>query len=225
MYQAILEDMKIKTRMYLALAIPVLVLLALAGDVFYQGYAKTMSMHKVSKLEQFSSFMTNIIDELQAERDDTVALIAHDGDQEAVKVLARQRGLTNAHLAAFEKESKTVEWSIYGQDYLRLLEKIELYLAELKNFRMLVDDGKQTAEHVLTNYAIIVNELLDGVIYMSRLSEDTFLTNKISSLTSFLKMKEFAGIERAQGTHGFVVGSFDANTHVNWHTKVTHLDG
>lgn len=224
MYQAILENMKINTRMYLALAIPVLVLLALAGDVFYQGYVKTVSMHKVNRLEKFSSFMTNIIDELQAERDDSVALIAHNRDEAAIKVLARQRGLTNAHLDVFEKEIKAAEWSVYGQDYLYLLEKIVVHLEELQNFRMLIDNGKETAESVLTKYSIIINEILDGVIYMSHLSDDAFLTSKINSLTSFLKMKEFAGIERAQGTFGYVSGNFGANTHKEFMAMVDKQD-
>ncbi|MBL1421832.1 MAG: EAL domain-containing protein [Alphaproteobacteria bacterium] len=213
MYQAILENMKINTRMYLALAIPVLVLLALAGDVFYQGYAKTISMHKVHKLEQFSSYMTNIIHDLQAERDDTVAVIAHEGDEAAVEVLARQRNITNRHLAAYEEEFKTAEWSIYGQDFLRLLKMIELYLQELQDFRALVDNGNETSEQAFTKYDAIINEMLDGVIYMSHLSDDAFLTNKINALISFLKMKELAGVESALGTHGYVMGEFDANTH------------
>ncbi|PCI88225.1 MAG: hypothetical protein COB24_03805 [Hyphomicrobiales bacterium] len=213
MYQAILENMKINTRMYLALAIPVLVLLALAGDVFYQGYAKTVSMHKVNKLEQFSSYMTNIIHDLQAERDDTVAVIAYEGDKAAVEVLARQRNITNQHLATYEKEFKAAEWSIYGQDFLLLLRTIKLHLVELQNFRVLIDKGIDTPEQAFTKYETIINNLLDGVIYMSQLSEDAVLTNKINALISFLKMKKFAGIESAQGTRGYVVGEFDANTH------------
>ncbi|MBL1421939.1 MAG: nitrate- and nitrite sensing domain-containing protein [Alphaproteobacteria bacterium] len=213
MYRSMLENMKINTRMYLALAIPVLVLLVLAGDVFYQIYAKTTLMDKINKLEHFSPYMTNMIDELQVERDDTVAVLAHQDDASAVRELGHQRILTDEHLAAFEKEFKSIDWSAYGQHYSHQIEQIEHHLVALKDFRLLIDAGQKTIEQAFAEYQSIITELLDGVKFMGHLSEDTHLTNKINAFTGFLEMKEFAGIERALGTSGFILGEFDAVTH------------
>ena len=220
MYRAILENMKINTRMYLALAIPVLVLLVLAGDVFYQGYTKTVLMDKINRLEHFSPYMTDMIDELQVERDDTVAVIAHENDAAVVKELAHQRKLTDEHLEAFEKEFKTIDWSVYGEKYQRQIEAIEHHLVALSEFRVLIDAGKESVVQTHAEYEAIISELLDGVIYMSHLSEDTHLSNKINAFTSFLEMKEFASIERALGTHGYVSGEFDAHTHQEFLTMI-----
>lgn len=213
MYRAILENARINTRMYMALAIPVLVLLVLAGDVFYEGYARTVLMDKINKLEHFSPYMTDMIDELQVERDDTVAVIAHEGGDAAVKELAHQRQLTDEHLEAFEREFKTIDWSIYGEEYMHQIEQIEHHLLALKDFRVLVDAGKETVKQATVEYEAIINELLGGVMFMSHLSQDAHLTNKINAFTSFLEMKEFAGIERTLGTHAFALGEFDPHTH------------
>ncbi len=213
MYRAILENAKINTRMYMALAVPVLVLLILAGDVFYEGYSRTVVMDKINKLEHFSPYMTDMIDELQVERDDTAAVIAHEGGNEAVLELAHQRAETDKHLAAFEKEFKANDWSTYGEDYTHLIENVEHHLLGLKDFRILVDAGKETVAQSNTEYEAIINELLDGVMYMSHLSQDAHLTNKINAFTSFLEMKEYAGLERTLGTHAFVLGKFDEHTH------------
>ena len=213
MYRAILENMKINTRMYLALAIPVLVLLVLAADVFYQGYTKTILMDKINKLEHFSPYMTDMIDELQMERDDTIAVIAHEGGEAAVIELANQRVRTDEYLEAFEKEFKAIDWSIYGQKYMHQIEAIEHHLVALQDFRVLIDAGKETVKQATTEYEAIINELLEGVMFMSHLSQDAHLTNKINAFTSFLEMKEFAGIERTLGTHGFALGGFDSHSH------------
>ena len=213
MYRKLLENTKINTRMYLALAIPVLVLLGLASYIFYQGYTKTVLLDKINKLEHFSPYMTDMIDELQVERDDTISVIANEGNAAAVKELRHQRELTDEHLVAFEKEFKAVDWSIYGPKYAHQVEAIERHLTTLKDFRLLVDAGEKTTKQATAEYESIINELLDGVMFMSHLSQDTHLTNKINAFTSFLEMKEFAGIERTLGTQGFSLGKFDSHTH------------
>lgn len=224
MYRAVLENMKINTRMYLALAIPVLVLLVLAADVFYIGYNKTVLMDKINKLEHFSPYMTDMIDELQVERDDTVAVLAHEGGEAAVKELAHQRILTDEHLEVFEKEFNAMDWSVYGEHYLHQIEAIEHHLVALHDFRVLIDAGEETIAQAFEEYEAIISELLDGVMFMSHLSEDTHLTNKINAFTSFLEMKEFSGIERALGTHGYVVGEFDSQTHQDFMAMIDKQD-
>lgn len=213
MYRAALENLKINTRMYLALAIPVFALLIMAGDVFYQGYAKTVLMDKFNKIEHFSPYITHMIDELQNERGKTVAFLAAKDKQAPKATLDKQRTIGDARVKEIELQFKANDWSQYGEEYEQMIKAVEEKLSHIAEVRSKVDSSSFAAHEAAKKYTVMINKLLDVAMFMSHLSENAHLTNKITAFTAFLEIKEFSGLERAMGANGFGSGEFDAATH------------
>ena len=222
MLKTILENTKINTRLYLLLSIPLLVLIMLAGNVFYEGFRETGQMKKVNRLGQFSPYITNLVHELQKERGRTVGYISASDKSSVMADLTVQRGFTDQQLEKFLTVANTTDWSIYGQDYVRMVEQTERDLNGLRAFRSNVDGGGASASQGAVFYSGITAELIDMVSYMAILSNDAVLTNKITAYSSFLHIKENSGIERAMGASGFGSGKFNEATYKKFTSVISN---
>lgn len=213
MFKSILENSKINVRMYLLLSVPLVVLLLLAANVFYDGFNQAGQMRKVNRLGQFSPHITNLLHELQKERGRTVGYISAQDKTRAGIDMKAQREFTDKQLEKYKTETKAVDWSAYGQEFVQMLEKSALDLNGLMAFRSSVDAGNEAASKAAGYYSGITAELIDVVSYMAHLSSDADLTNEITAFSSFLHIKENSGIERAMGASGFGSGSFNEATY------------
>lgn len=213
MLKSILENSKINTRMYMALAIPILVLLGLAGNILYTGITDSAQMKRINELQQFSPFITNLVHEVQAERGRTVGYLSNADKSKSGALLATQRSLTNERLSKFTESAAANDWSAYGATYQGLIAKIEAKLKTIVAYRAAVDSGSETAGNAAKFYSATTAELINAVTYMTHLSNDAHLSNKITAFSSFLNIKEYSGIERAMGASGFGEGHFNEATY------------
>lgn len=209
MLKSMLENSKINIRMYLLLSVPLVVLLMLAGDVFYKGFSAAGQMRQVNRLGQFSPYITNLVHELQKERGRTVGYISAVDKSRAVIDMSAQRQVADQQIEKFKIESGSIDRAAYGQEFVHILEKAERDIDGLMVFRSSVDAGREAASKAAAFYSTITAELIGVVSYMAHLSNDAELTNKITAFSSFLYIKENTGIERAMGANGFGSGAFN----------------
>lgn len=208
MLNSFFTDQKIAVRLFLAVAIPMTIMLAFAGKDLYGSFSTFQQMSKIDRLASLSPALTNLVHELQKERGASAGFISSKGGQSFSRNLTAQKELTDKVYTTFNQALKTFDKEPYGPEFSSLLNLSIQKLGKLHLVRTDVGDHKLTVSQMAAYYTGTIARLLNTVGHMSHLSPDPTLTNQISAYTSFLQAKERAGQERAMGAAGFGVGQF-----------------
>ncbi len=207
------SDMKIGSRILLAMLAPALAVLGFSGYMLLGQWNVASKMEKLDNLALFSPSITNLVHELQKERGNSAGFIGSKGKGVFVERLAQQRQLTNKIYQAFLGKSKSFNAYEYGAKFEALMSKAAKNMQELEGTREQVSSLSLNIGGMAKYYTGTISSLLDVVSHMTLLSPDTKVTNAIGGYTNFLLAKERAGIERAMGANGFARGKFVPKIH------------
>lgn len=213
MWRLFITDQKIGVRLFVSIAIPMVILLVFASMSLYGFYSSSVQMAKVDRLASFSPAITNLVHELQKERGASAGFIGSNGSDQFTKKLTAQRKATDLLWQKFNKSNQAFDKKAYGSKFSSLLSDANKNLAGLTAVRSKIGGLAISVEEMAKHYTKTISELLQTVSYVGLLSPDAHLSNQISAYTSFLEAKERAGLERAMGAVGFGTGKFAPKIH------------
>lgn len=207
-----LQNTKIGYRVSLALAMPIIGLLAFSSFVVIDKQQTVSALTKVQGLANLGPVISAVVHELQKERGTSAVYIGSKKAKFADK-LPVQRKDTDGKLSGLNAALKNFNAQAYGAGLSTKLAAAQKALSQLDAKRGQVSELAVTVPQMAKYYTPTIAKLLSIVEEMAVLSPNPKVTNAITAYTSFLQGKERAGIERAMGGGGFGAGKFNPNIH------------
>ncbi|MBT5038736.1 MAG: HAMP domain-containing protein [Rhodospirillaceae bacterium] len=220
---AFIGNFKIGNRVALALALPVIGMLAFSGFTVFDKYQTSAEMSKVLELSEVAPVISAVVHEMQKERGMSAGFIASKGVKFSQE-LPTQRGRTDESQAALAGALKSLDATSFGTGLVNRINAAKSALANLSAKRAEVSGLKITVPQMAGFYTPAIAKLLHIVEEMTVLSTDVTVTNAITAYTAFLQGKERAGIERAMGAAGFGSGAFKPAIHGKFQQLIAMQD-
>ena len=208
-----LNNMKIRSRIALALLLPVLGFLVFAGINVSRQYAASNELTHLQELAQIAPDISDLVHELQKERGNSAGFIASKGGAVFDERLTAQRQATNEVRAHFNEVMNAFDAASFGEAFAKRLKSARDSVGELDAKRKSVSDLSFTVPDMAKYYTGTITKLLDVVGDMAILSSEVHITDEIAAYVNLLQAKERAGIERAMGAAGFSKGAFAPAVH------------
>ncbi len=209
----LLNNFKIRNRLILALAFPLIGLIFFAGMVMMENFRNAGQLARLQGLAQIAPDISALVHELQKERGNSAGFIGSKGGSAFKARLTEQRRATNGVLRSFNAIMDGFEEGSFGDDFITRIDTAREQVALLDEKRRAVSKLEYSVPDMAKYYTGMIKKLLEIISDMAMLSTDAKITNAVSSYVNFLQAKERAGIERAMGAAGFGRGEFPAKVH------------
>jgi len=180
----------------------VLVLVSLGLALFFglfhtwSTFQDKQEMSKISILVDLSTDMSNLMHESQRERGMTAGFIGSKGRLFTDK-LPEQRKRFDKSLQHLQLRIGMLDETVSYGEQKRKLETIQAHLKSLNATRQKVSTNAISKQEVIAYYSKLNQLMLSYMEYITHVSNNAEVTEKVIAFTSFLESKERAGIERA----------------------------
>ncbi len=208
-----LSSLRLGMKLFIAVAIPFLVALALTG---YHLLLKWDTRSEIVKLRGLAAGVAEIsrfIHEMQRERGASAVFVGSRGEQLRAE-LPKQRQLTDEHRGAALDFMKQLRASATTDAMSAGVAAAENAVGELDTKRKQIDSLAITAPESNTYFTMSIAKLLALTGEITKASNRSDVTVAISAYVAFMNGKELAGQERATSAAGISVGKFDSAGYV-----------
>jgi methyl-accepting chemotaxis protein len=209
------NDIRIRTRLLLALLIPVIGFIAASSYILLEKNVIHREAGSVRALSAFATQISNLVHELQKERGASALFMGSKGTQFAPE-LAAQRKESDLAFGKFKNAVDKLDVGKYGTDFSKNLNESQTALSSLFDGRKGIDVLSTEPSAAIVLYTKTISELIEIVAGMTGMSGDARITNIISAYVQILHAKERAGQERATGAAGFSSGKFSPALHARF---------
>jgi len=212
----ILGNLRIRTRIGIALALPLIGMIALAVAALVQQQTIASEMGRLQQLATLAPDVSALVHELQKERGNSAGFIGAKGEGAFKGKLDEQRAATDKALVQFNAALGAIEVAGFGESFGAKVSGAQELVKQLAQHRTAVSDLSYSVGDMAKYYTGTITRLLSMVGEMAILSTNAEVTNRITAYINFLQAKERAGIERAMGAGGFGSGAFAPAIHQNF---------
>ncbi len=175
-----------KTRLLIPMLILTVILFVLGGMVIAYSYYHMKSLKDLNQKIILSRYISATLHSLQKERGLSSGVIENRGEN-FKEYLKEQRKESDAELKKLEN------WN--GE----ISEEIKKRVLSLAKIRKMVDEKRISSSEVVRFYTKINDYLLSVVVNLSKSSHIPEITENILAYVNFLYLKEYGGLERANG--------------------------
>ncbi|MCP5500992.1 MAG: nitrate- and nitrite sensing domain-containing protein [Leptospiraceae bacterium] len=187
-----IQDIKIKSKLFLLIMFPGLFLFFFAFSDISEKYKVYREMKQINILIRYAGITNNLIHNLQLERGRTSSYIGSSGLY--LNELEEQKKKTDVSLNAYESFRKEM------QDKLPVgIFFADSYLQAISNMRFRFYQRKTDLDEVLGFYSNFNAKLLESIFEIKKFTHEPEMVNYIATFYYFMNLKEHAGIERAMG--------------------------
>jgi methyl-accepting chemotaxis protein len=222
-----LASMKIVTRIAIAAAIPIAVLVGLAGYDVSLKWATRTEMAELGELAGGIEGIGLLVHELQRERGTSAGFLGSKGAQMRDE-LRVQRQATDGQRARVAGFLGNLHAGAHAAELDAAVANAQSALGELDRNRSRIDDLSMSAQDSTAGYTQAIANLLAVAGGISKLSGRGDVTDAFGAYVSLMQGKERAGIERATGTNGVATGRFDPQLYTRfimlWAAQDTYFD-
>lgn len=204
---AVLGNLNIGKRIYIALAMPFLLAIFLGVSEMRQDWERKSDASVLLTLGNLAPAISALVGELQKERGMAAAFLKSQGKQNADTLPAQQRQ-TDARHGEFGKAMKTAALDRFGGNLAKTSKSVESAIATLLGHREKINSKSTNMTRTMKIYTATIEQLLAVVDQMALIGSNGDVSRAITAYTAILHMKEHAGQERAMGSAGFADGFF-----------------
>ena len=198
-----LSNFKIQTRIFLALIVPVIGMVAFSGFLVVTERNIVAANEKLSEVLHFAPVASGVIHEMQKERGLSAVYISTGGADKARANLDHERKEADHALELFEEGVAELDFSHFDAEFKTRIDHAKEALSNLKAKRSKVTSLEYKVPQMAKYYTGTIETLLEVVAYTAVLSTDAAITRDVIAYNNFLLAKEEAGQERAMGAGGF----------------------
>lgn len=174
----------------------------LAGLHMADNIAIQRGLAKDRVLTGLSAAIGELTHELQKERGASAGFIASKGASFATE-LPKQRELSDAAIASFEKNLQRVLEGVSSTKLKAKLTTVEAMIADLGALRKTVDTLSATVPEVVGQITTLNRNAIGLISEMGKFVTYAAAANALQRHAIFMSAKDFAGLERAVGARGF----------------------
>ncbi|MEG9505122.1 MAG: nitrate- and nitrite sensing domain-containing protein, partial [Methylorubrum extorquens] len=195
----------LRARIVTVALIPCLAFGAVAGVAVAERAGQGRAMARMEEQVGLSVRIGAFVHEAQKERGASSLYLASKGTQFAPE-LAAQRKLTDAARVAL-----IMDLGAAGADaeFARKAAALREKLGGIERHRNAVDRLEASVPANLAVYTGLIAEALGAVRGVAQIAADPAIGARVSALSAFLSLKEFAGQERAAASAVFAAGAID----------------
>lgn len=204
---AVLGNLNIGKRIYIALAMPFLLAIFLGVSEMRQDWERKSDASVLLTLGNLAPAISALVGELQKERGMAAAFLKSQGKQNADTLPAQQRQ-TDARHGEFGNAMKTAALERFGGNLAKTSKSVESAVAALMSHREKINSKSTNMTRTMKIYTATIEQLLAVVDQMALIGSNGDVSRAITAYTAILHMKEYAGQERAMGSAGFADGFF-----------------
>ena len=189
-----IRNMQIRSKLIAILLTPLIALTVLAFLGIGSSIGRGVQADRVAQETTFAVNLSQLVHELQRERDRSVGWVASDRGYGSV---VAQRVAVNQALVDFRRDAAALV-DFEGEDS-PFREHVQLALGELATLndeRLRIENGELSVARTLEFYSEVVDHLIrvDGEIASA--TEDRTLVRHVSTFVALARLKEAASIER-----------------------------
>jgi len=203
----VFKGMSLKIKILLIVVLPLSAYLYVSGSGLLTSYKQLNSYNDVHDLAVLSTYVSNLVHELQKERGASAGFLGSKGKKFGSK-LREQRVNTDTKKAAAKTILHSEAYVRFGSEFLALMTASHNHLENLRDVRARVSAQTMSVQEAVVYYSKANGKLLDIIGYMTHLTTDAELANEIGAYYNFLQSKERAGKERAVLSNVFSKGHF-----------------
>ncbi|WP_234286743.1 MULTISPECIES: methyl-accepting chemotaxis protein [Halomonadaceae] len=193
--QNLLHRIPVSRKFMLALALPLCIIVWLAGVGIMERQRLANDMQQVDRFTELSARLGGLVHELQVERGLSVGFLGSRGENFGDRLVA-QRTSVDEQLATYRTAWEGIDLS--GDPEIgQRLEEVESLLAAIAGMRREVDALGIADLDALEYYTDINSRLAEVVGRLNALGNAGSLTRSLGAYYALLEIKETAGIERA----------------------------
>jgi methyl-accepting chemotaxis protein len=198
--------MNIKTKLYLALVIPVIALMIYSVSGIIRNYNTYDNMVHIVSYTDTSALVSRLVHETQKERGMTAGFIGSGGSSFSSE-LKRQRELTDKTADEFTSffESHKAKLSTELLEHIGVALK---YMDQMPDIRRRVDSFSIPLSDAISYYSGLNGDFLSVIADAAQAADNASVSRNLLAYMSFLLAKERAGIERAVLANVFAKDSF-----------------
>ena len=184
----------LKTKLILPLALLTVILLLFGGYVIFDNYKKMTMLEMLDKKVSVSRQVAILVHSLQKERGLSSGFLQKDGNK-FYSDLLRQRELTDKYLKQLFTTTTTTTTTTRVIDF----EKLENIQNRIKQVRERINFRTICSKDAINAYSEFNHYLLEQIVKISKLSHVPIITQFLLADINLLYLKEYSGIERAEG--------------------------
>jgi len=197
-----IQNFTIKTRLIAPIFGLITILLFLGAITILSYYDKIRRLEILETKINFNNLTSDLMHSLQKERGLSSGFLASKSDLFKNRMI-RQRQVSDKLYRSVLKHLKSNTCGSFAVSV-----KPHLFdFVVLKNLRNAIDAGAISSEELIERYSALNKGLLNIIIQIAKESHIPAITNDIIAFSHFLYMKEYTGIERAQGV--VIISRFD----------------
>jgi len=204
---AILDHLKLRDKLLLMVAVPLLGLLYFALGSTWEKYRLSQEMTALDSLAGVSTRIGALAHELQKERGMSAGLLGSRGANFANE-LPVQHAEADRRLQEFQAGLEGFGQTRFGGMLKPPLDEVEKSLADLRDKRRAVLAQSIPAPEAIAYYTRTIAELLAITGQVAILGTQAEISRNASAYAALLQSKERAGIERALLSNAFGAGRF-----------------
>ena len=202
-----IKNMKIRT------AVIAVAILPLLSSFVYSTYSVYSDMQTVRELESLGQLtkltikMNELVHELQLERGVSSIYLGSKGKKFSEELL-EERKATNTKLAEFTELIKNSDLSSHGEQFSDGIAGLLKELTHLNSIRDQIDQLTISIAKEVEYFSSLNAMSMDIISKMALMSSNSEITTRIIVYVTFMKAKEFSGMERATASGAFGQGAF-----------------
>lgn len=182
----------LKGKLFMIMGVPLVVILLLAGNIFWDNYSIITSAQEVGGETEIAVKASDLVHSLQRERGLSAGFIATKGKL-YVQELPLQRKETDEKIAIFEK----AEAGLTGETYRVWVSAIDNFRAGLSKIRNGVSEKTLNGPQMAGYMGAYISSLISLVTQFSLENSDAEASILMSAYLQMIQAKEYAGQERA----------------------------
>jgi methyl-accepting chemotaxis protein len=199
-------------RLMLAVALPIVLLVGLAGYDLSAKWQTRAEMAKLESLAQSVADLSRFIHSLQRERGASAVFVGSKGAQLRAQVGEERKHTDESRLAAMNGV-KVLSTNAAGE-FKEAINRAESAVAELEAKRKEIDGFTVSAAASSAYFTDTIARLLAVTGDLVKATSEGDVSAAISAYVGFMQGKERAGQERAQAAGAVSAGRFDLATYV-----------
>jgi methyl-accepting chemotaxis protein len=203
-----LDNLKIKTKLGLLLALPLIGVVYFASVFLISTYSQYNKTDRLETLIILSSKASILVHETQKERGLTAGFLGSGGKKFQDEIKAQRIKANNAFIQ-YNNFAQTIDYTKYDKKLINVIDKTTTTFQNLSTIREDIDNMNIKVQDAITYYTNMNQLILKPIDFTIKSSDISSLTNDIIAYSSFLKAKEKAGIERAVGTNTLSADKFN----------------
>lgn len=227
-----ISKLSITRRILILILVPLTGLSLVSADELHNIWNKKAASDDIVQAIQLAPAISELVHQLQVERGQSAGFIGSKKKNFASEIPG-SRIQTDKALKVFKEKLPYSEKNLTYYHFQKPLKYIKSELTKLEAKRQAVDNLSLSVKEMAGFYTPLIDNLLTLIETFEEATNDADIIRELIIYTSFLRAKEYAGLERAMGAAGFGAGTFNqvvykryvgyvANQKVNFDTYKHH---